>query len=530
MPGPLVAVNDLGAIGIIADILPHTLPLNAWSNGKNVRMRDGMVEKFLGHQAAFTAPPIVPYFMMPVNNAGTLYWILAGLTKIYVWDGNTWTNITRQTAFVDVNYNAGALLNWTGGVLGGLPILNNGVDNPQSWFPGLANKCTDLVNWPAATICAAMRPFKRHLVAMNVTKAGVAHPQMVKWSHPAVAGAVPVSWDQTDATKDAGEYEILDTNGAVVDGLRMRDSFVLYKADSVHLMQYVGGQAIFNISPLFDSFGILSRRCAVEFQKGVHAVFALGDLIVHDGATWKSIGSKKMKRWLFNQIDKDNFSTSFVGWNPSLFEVWFCFPTSGNSLPNQALVWNYVDDTFSVRDLNNVTHIATGNVVISNAGNLWDGDAATWDSDSSVWDSGLSNPSGLSALMADAGATQMMLADSSNQFNGVSFSSFIERTGLPLPVSQDGPPDMRSRKLIRGIYPRIEGTVGQQVDIFLGTQDAPGGPVDWLPNSFPYIIGTTRFIDCRINTVMPAIRFQSAGNFDWRLAGVEYDVKKVGNF
>jgi len=106
------------------------------------------------------------------------------------------------------NYSATAAGGWNGGVLGGIAILNNGVDAPQ--FMGTANdaKMAALTNWDRTKTCAVMRPFKRFLVALDTTESATRYPFRVRWSHPAEGGTVPTSWNDADATKDASYVDL----------------------------------------------------------------------------------------------------------------------------------------------------------------------------------------------------------------------------------------------------------------------------------------------------------------------------------
>lgn len=526
MPAVSLPISEVGKFGLFKepDRSATELPLNAWNDGRNVRMRDGMVEKFLGHTQVFGVPTVVPYFAMPISIGGNYFWIYAGLNKIYNYDGSVHNNITRQSAGVDVNYAATAIKNWTGGRLGPVAILNNGVDLPQFWTG--TGKCFDLTNWNVLYRAQAVRVFRRFIIAMDITKNTVRYPQMVKWSHPAATGAVPISWDEADETKDAGEYEILDSDGALVDGFPMRDAFVLYKEDSVHLMQFVGGVDIFRFVQLFDSFGILSRRCAGEYAKGKHAVFALGDLIAHDGQTWESIISSRMRKWLFSQIDSSNYSKSFVVMNPAYYEVWFCFPTTGNTTPNLAIVWNWKDGSIGVRDID-ASHIAVGNVTPVASADIWDNDTGVWDNDPSLWDEGVSNPAGKRLLIADSTGTKFHWADSANQFNGVNMTSSIERKGLPLPLTADGPPDMLHNKFVTELWPRIQGTSGSTLNLYVGSQQTADGPVTWKAAQV-WTIGTSKFIDFRISAPLFAFKLESLTALEWRLAGYEIRYRHTG--
>jgi hypothetical protein len=51
---PRIPNLNLGDIGIVSDLDPHLIPVNAWSEGKNVRFKDNAVEKFSGHTSVFT--------------------------------------------------------------------------------------------------------------------------------------------------------------------------------------------------------------------------------------------------------------------------------------------------------------------------------------------------------------------------------------------------------------------------------------------------------------------------------------------
>ena len=90
-----IPMNDLGTKGIVKDLDEHSLPLNVWSEGRNVRFDDNKAVKFLGEKVVFDKPAVPPYFAMPVRTADNVFWIYAGLSKVYVFQGGTHTNITR---------------------------------------------------------------------------------------------------------------------------------------------------------------------------------------------------------------------------------------------------------------------------------------------------------------------------------------------------------------------------------------------------------------------------------------------------
>ena len=519
-----IPINTVGALGVISDRKPHELPLQAWSDARNVRFRDGFVEKFFG-TTLFADTTIAPYWLLPVPTATTFFWLVAGLAKVHSLTGGVETDITRT---VGGDYGATAQFNWTGGVFNGIPVINNAVDAPQMWTPvSGAQPLQALSNWPASTTCRALRPFRNFLVAGDVTKTGTRYRQMVKWSHPAGVGALPSSWDETDPTKDAGEWPLAETGGSVIDFATLRDLNIIYKDDSVTKMQYIGGEFVFKFTNLTKFAGILSRRCVTEYQPGYHAFLGQGDVLRHDGQQVVSLLDKRMRKWFEANLDPTYYERSFVFTNLAKKEVWFCFPAQGNLFPSLAIVWDWSGDTLTIRETRNHAHSTNG--ILTSTDDTWDVDSGTWDSDTSVWDALTYNPARINIVSAYPEAMKLRALDFTNQFDGVNMTSYVERTGIGVPLKVDTPPDFTTMKFFSELWPRIEGTDGGVVNISVGVQDSIDGAVTWkAPQS--YTIGTTQKIDADISGRLLAVRFESTTDIEWRLHGYEVVVTKDGDY
>lgn len=517
----IIPVADLGSVGIITDAPPQSLPPNAWSAGSNIRFRENAVHKAKGWSQPIGTPTVAPYWLLPYRTATDSYWIYAGLSKVYVTDGTTHTNITRQTTGVDVDYNATADLNWTGLVFNGVPILNNGVDAPQMWSPPqVSTKLVELSNWPASTAkCSALRGFKNYLIALNYTDGGgTVFPRLVKWSHGAGLNSVPSSWDDTDDTKDAGAKELADTRGEVVDGLAFRDSFLIYKDDSIWGMSFIGGSLVFRFYQLSLQLGVLSRRCIAEWELG-HFVFGKNDIVITDGQTVRSIIDQKARKRVFNTIDADNFERCFVV--PDLInkEMWACYPTSDQPYATEAMVWNWADNTISFRELPGIADASYG-VVSPGGGNTWNADSQEWDADSSVWDEQTFNPSQTRIMMAGPVGVKLFLADdpASNTKNGSNMTSYVERTGLFNETSGEV-------KYCRAVYPRMTST--GPVLILIGSQMSLDGPVTWH-GPYTFDPQTDYKIDCQVSFRWMGIRIGSNSDIHWTLTGYDLDMETIG--
>jgi hypothetical protein len=387
----------------------------------------------------------------------------------------------------------------------------------MAWDLNLANKFIDLANWPANTYCKSLRAFRNYLVALNVTKAGTNYPFMVKWSHPADPGSVPSSWDHTDATKDAGETDLAEGTDPIVDGLQLRDAFMIYKEGSCWRMDYTGGAYVFRFSKVLGTSGALNRNCIVEVD-GFHVVLTGSDVVVHDGQSVVSVLDKQTRRYLFQNIDVDGAGRCFVFKNPFFNEVFICYPSIGSTSCDMAMVWNYVDKTVSFREIPNLHHAGFGPVDNGLQG-LWSQDSAPWDSDLSLWGGPDFVPGTARTIMASAN-TKLYLLDASSSFDGYIPSAYLERRGLSF-----GAPEQF--KLVRGIRPRIVGSTGQTVNIRIGSSDDPYVAPTWGP-LMQHTIGQTVANDCLVSGRYIAVRFETGSAYQWRLDSYDLDIELQG--
>jgi hypothetical protein len=528
---PIVQIDNVGSVGLISDQPSRELPPEAWSDCLNVRFSNQNAEKFYGHIESFDTPSIVPQYLLSAKFDGTTYWYYANGTAIYRSDGTTESDVTRTAGA----YNGGTYSQWNGGILGGVPIMNNtsGADYPQQWDAG-ASKMKDLDNWPADTYTKVIRPFKQALVALNITKSGTNYPYTVKVSHPADPGTVPTSWDETDATKLTIERPLSEGSDVIVDGLGLGDSFIIYKERSTWIMQFVGGKYVYKTRRLFDSFGMLTQNCAVNTPKGQFVV-ARGDVILHNGTTYKSIIDEQTRDLLFNSIDDNYSSYIFVVINQQFNEVWICYAEQGRDAPyaNKAMIWNWISGVWSQRDLPEIAFAASGLIPASYADKTFDGSVGTtFDADTGFFNQVDYPASKDRILMCGAADTKFYLADKTNQFAGSNFTSYLERTGLGV-VGRDRfgnwKVDLQSVKLVRNIYPKITADSGTILKIYVGIQLKQNDAIDWQ-GPFEFNPATDTKIDCIVATKLLCLRFETSSNAWWKMHGYGVDLDIIGRY
>ena len=516
-----VPVPNAGAIGVIKDVAQHELPLGAWTDARNMRFRKRSAIQFFGHGPSHGEPAVVPYHLVQLNIGADSYWLYAGAEKIYavtIIDGvAVHTNLTRQELDKDDDY-AGQPNAWTSTLLSGIPILNPGneVDPPQQWNLDPKRRFKVLDNWPANTFSKSMRAYRNFLIALNVTKGGQNFPFMVKWSSPADPGGVPATWDVADENAEAGEYDLAEGSDRIIDGLQLRDSFMIYKEQSVWRMDFIGGQFVFSFRKVLGLSGAMNRNCIVELD-GIHFVLTGSDVVVHDGQSATSVLDDVARDALFQDMDTDYNDRAFVFKNPFMNEVFVCYTSIGGTAPDRALVWNYKDRTVTYRDIPGLHHAAFGKVSAS-LGDSWAADPDPWESDLTAWNQPDNVPNLARVLMASADK-QLLLLDSAATFNGAPIESYLERRGLSFDADDN-------TKRIVSIRPRITGTPGGTVIVKIGGHMTdPSADPEWGAE-VEFVIGEDVAVDCLVDYRYPAVRFEAGTATSWRLDSYDFDVQR----
>ena len=528
----LVPIENVGEVGIVKDINAWSLPPNYFTAGNNVRAEHGAIQKSPGYLEVMATCPVAPYYITNLQIGGSNYWIVGGLTKIYVHNGSSWSDITRSSG----DYSATAAENWTSTVLGGILIMTNGIDDPQFWalssgVPSTSTRMADLTNWPASTECNSIRAYRSFLIALNVKKSSVPYTRLVKWSSQAATQTVPSSWDETSATVDTGEISLDDSRGAIMDGLPLGDNFFIYKEDSVYAMSFVGTPFIFAFKQVSPSVGALAKNCIAEFDGG-HFIFGNGDLYINNGQRIESILPHRMRDDLFNNINGDEVQKSFVVADYNNTEMWACYVSATNATAAQcdkALVWNWTNSTFTERDLPNLGFIGYGTEGDPLAPGSWSVATTTWATDTLNWNQSATtsffNQAGKTLVFASPTDTKLYRHGSGNKEDTSNMTSYIERTGLT--IDESGQPNPAMVKRVTAVYPKMSVSSTNTVNVYVGHQMSTEEAITWEgPTTFNP--NTQSKVSFRVTGKYIGVKFESTGDETWRLDGYALDIKNAG--
>jgi hypothetical protein len=198
--------------------------------------------------------------------------------------------------------------------------------------------------------------------------------------------------------------------------------------------------------------------------------------------------------------------------------VWICFPLTGSTTCNRALIWNYTRNTFAIRELPNATAGDFG-PLITTAADSWNADSETWDVDITSWDgTDISNAD--KRLMLASTDSKLFLMDNSTTFDTVAYTTTMERIGIAF-----GNPS--KVKQIRAIYPRIDAASGTVLNIQVGASMDVEKGVGWSA-VVPYTVGTSYKADVLCSGRFLGLRIGGSTGM-WRLKSVDIDYVETGN-
>lgn len=269
-------------------------------------------------------------------------------------------------------------------------------------------------NWK----CERVRAFNNRLFALNMRESNASgvtthYPLRLRWSNFANENKAPTLWDdyaydrlttsdlsanivgQTEALENgyAGYIDLADSNGSLIDILPLKDYLFVY----TEFETYIGSPTNNTYQPLmfkklFNDSGILAPECVVEVEGG-HFVVTQNDVILHNGATKKSIASNRVKNMLINEVCLVNPLATKVHLHQDKKEVWVLYVGPGEPKESwactKAAVWNYEFDTWSFRTIPYAQCIGLVDPPVLERGPIWaDFQTISWDDpeiDKLVW-------------------------------------------------------------------------------------------------------------------------------------------------
>ena len=294
-----------------------------------------------------------------------------------------------------------------------------------------------------------------------------------------------------------------------MDGLSLRDTFVVYKQFATYMLSYVAGQYVFTQRKLFLTTGLQTSNCVAELN-GEHWLFTGNDVIRHDGQNFVSVVQDKIKHDLVQSVDPSQDRHVLRHQPPPGTAAMGLHPDAGPALPEPRLRDQRAHRRLrrarpARRDLRCPRHRAQAPRLIA-----WDSDPASWDTDITFWDQQTYSPTEDSILICDADDNKLWSATArSTPSDGQPMYAFVERQSLPIN-------DNILRALTLRVMPRLEGEPGEVINIRVGGQAYFNQPITWSDPQ-PFVIGQDVGVNVQTEGRLISIRFEGTTNRVWKL-------------
>jgi len=214
--------------------------------------------------------------------------------------------------------------------------------------------------------CGIIQSFGDLLVAGDLTELDSTNNAIirrlsgvVRTSDVAVPGSVPNNWNPFSAgVSTADEFTLSETN-VIKDMKSLQSNMYIYSSDSIHVMRLTGNvNAPVSFSPVTDEYGLLTTGGVIEYD-GKHFIIGGNDIYVFAGnpGDIQSLSDGRVREYFYNNLNPIHEQQLFTLLNHRENEVWVCYPTLASFAGecDEALVWNYRDNAWTVRDLDSVT-------------------------------------------------------------------------------------------------------------------------------------------------------------------------------
>jgi hypothetical protein len=271
---------------------------------------------------------------------------------------------------------------------------------------------------------------------------------------------------------------------------------------------------VFSFRKVQSSSGALTQRSVCDVG-GAHFIVSDGDIILNDGTTRRSVGESRVKDFLFDNLDPDEFFQLSCTYNPAKDEVIIAYPSNGSAYCDAALVYDMSQDGFGVRALNQVTHVPVGLVTDATPANTWANRTEFWIIATGTWAATLGNKA-VDSLMT-LNTVEFAQEDVNN---GLEIAATVGRTGLTF-----GEPERI--KFVRRVHVRTREAFGE-LFVRVGGSMQPNSAINWSPEVT--LSDTEQIVNAFALGRYIAVEIRGADGVIWKVTGVDLEAELRGYF
>ena len=148
-------------------------------------------------------------------------------------------------------------------------------------------------------------------------------------------------WNFASATTTAGFYD-LDTQSKIVMAAPVREGTLIFTEEEVWLMKYIGLPYIYGFERIGFGCGLMSPESFATFS-GRCIWMSTNGFWIFDGGYVKPLPSDVGEYVLQDMDPAAGLLYTHGSENGTFNEVWFWYPSTGNSIPDQYVCYNYME-------------------------------------------------------------------------------------------------------------------------------------------------------------------------------------------
>jgi len=354
---------------------------------------------------------------------------------------------------------------------------------------------------PTVGLQVLVSDIDRHAIVLGadpIDSAGVARTSVVDPLLIAFCDQENILEWEPKSTNTAGSLR-LSSGSQIIGGIRARQEVLIWTDTSLYSLQFIGPPLTFGLNLINEGVGLIGPNAAVNSPAGIFWMDRKG-FYVYNGSVQNIPCS--VQSYVFDDINEEQNFQFFGFLNRRFNEVGWFYSSSDSNLPNRYAVFNYVDNVWSIGQL-----------------------------DRTAWiDEGIEN----NPRAAGAASSSYYIYDheTGNDADGSPMTNvYIESGDFDI---GEGEEFQFIRRMIPDVRFTGTGGSGQQINTVLKTRNYPGDSL--ATDSTSAFTATTTKIDMRARARQAVVRFESDDDASegiqlgvgFRVGGTRLDLRPNG--
>ena len=168
----------------------------------------------------------------------------------------------------------------------------------------------------------------------NAASPNAIDPMFIRWSDQ----EDPFTWIPA-VTNQAGSLR-LSHGSEIITTVQTRQEIVVFTDAAIYSLQYLGPPFVWGSQLLGDNISIISPNAAV-IASGVVYWMGVDKFYAYDGRVQTL--NCDLRRFIFQDLNLEQTEQVFCGTNEGFNEVWWFYPSTGSTLIDKYVVYNYLE-------------------------------------------------------------------------------------------------------------------------------------------------------------------------------------------